>query len=136
MALLAVALCAIGLCAFGADRSSAAGRYVAFGDSGTTGSGLGAQSPGSRDLCYQTDNSYPVYLKSALAFSDFATAACSAAWTNDLTTSQSLYNPTLMAFTDTAPPQFDALLGTETLITISIGDNDSGYGDIVSTCLN
>jgi hypothetical protein len=39
--------------------ASAAGRYVAFGDSGTTGSGLGTQSPGSRKLCWQTQNSYP-----------------------------------------------------------------------------
>ena len=41
-----------------------------------------------------------------------------------------------MNFEDTAPPQFDALNGTETLVSISIGDNDTGYGDIVDDCLS
>jgi lysophospholipase L1-like esterase len=134
-ALLAIALCVIGLCAFGAGQASAAGRYVAFGDSGTTGSGLGAPA-GVRPLCWQTQNSYPELVKSALDFSDFASAACSSAWVNDLTTSQDLYDADTGTYPDTAPPQFDTLNGTETLVTISIGDNDTGYGDIVNDCLN
>lgn len=129
-AILAIALCAIGFCAFGAEGSSAAGRYVAFGDSGTTGSGLGPQSPGSRAACQQTETSYPVMLKSMMGISDFATAACSLAWINDLTTPQVLYDG------ETAPPQFDALVGTETLVTISMGDNDAGYGEVVRDCLS
>lgn len=117
--------------------AGAAGRYVAFGDSGTTGSGLSTvSSPGSQHLCWQTQNSYPEFVKSALGFSDFATAACSAAWINDFTTTQDLYNGATMQFEDVAQPQFNKLNGAETLITISIGDNDSGYGDIVNTCLD
>lgn len=136
LALLAVALCASGLCVVGADQAGAAGRYVAFGDSATTGSGLGSEYPGSRPLCWQTQVSYPVYVKSALSFSDFASAACSAAWVNDLTTTQELWNEATSQFEDTAPPQLDALNGTETLVTVAMGGNDSGYGDIVNNCLN
>jgi hypothetical protein len=134
-ALFAVALCALGLCALGATSSNAAGRYVAFGDSGTTGSGLGAQYPGSRPLCWQTSNSYPVFIANQLSISSFDSGACSAAWVNDFTTDQSLYNSNTGQYEDTAPPQFNKLNGSETLITISIGDNDSGYGDIVNNCV-
>ncbi|MGK2877489.1 MAG: hypothetical protein ACSLFF_02760 [Solirubrobacterales bacterium] len=117
VALIAVAFFAFGLSALGAGQAGAAGRYVAVGDSGS----LGTQYPGSRPLCWQTQNSYPVFVASAFDISNFASAACSAAWVNDFTTTQELWNPSTMAYEDTAPPQFDTLNGTETLVTISIG---------------
>ncbi|MBJ7459267.1 MAG: SGNH/GDSL hydrolase family protein [Thermoleophilaceae bacterium] len=135
-AFLAIAICAIGFLFARTAMADAAGRYVALGDSSSTGSGLGTQYPGSRQLCWQTQNSYPVFIASALAISDFTSATCSASWVNDLTTSQDLYDPaTSNPIADIAPPQANALNGTETLVTMSIGINDSGYGDIVDACL-
>jgi nitrite reductase/ring-hydroxylating ferredoxin subunit len=66
-----------------------------------------------------------------LGFSDYATAGCSAAWINDLTTFQPMIDGSQ------TPPQLDTLTGTETLVTLSIGINDSGYGDyIIPDCLS
>lgn len=136
VALLSVALCAVGLCAFAADQADAAGRYVAFGDSNSTGSGLDGTNttPGSPPLCYQTQNSYPAFVASILGYSDFASATCAAAGIREFTLSQPLYNGswTPSAY---APPQFDKLNGTETLVSITIGGNDSGYGTYAAACL-
>lgn len=135
VALFAIALSAIGLCALGAVRADAAGRYVAFGDSNSTGSGLHPDTvPGSPPLCYQTQNSYPTFVASTLGFSDFASATCAAAGIREFTLSQPLYNGswTPSAY---APPQFDKLNGTETLVSITIGGNDSGYGTYAAACL-
>lgn len=128
LALIAVAFCAIGLCAFAAGQADAAGRYVAFGDSSATGSGLDSNTvPGSPPLCYRTKNSYPAFVASGLGFTDFESATCSGAGINEFT------NP--FAAAGGVAPQFDSLQGNETLVTISIGDNDSGYGVYVNDCL-
>lgn len=133
---LAIALSAIGICAFGAEQSNAAGRYVAFGDSNSTGSGLDGTNtvPGSPPLCHRTQYSYPAFVAASLGFSDFASATCSAAGIREFTESQPLYNgsPTPAAY---APPQFDTLNGSETLVSITIGANDSGYGTYAGACL-
>lgn len=34
-----------------------------------------------------------------------------------------------------APPQFNALKGNETIVSVTIGDNDAGYGEVTETCL-
>lgn len=130
LALLSVALCAVGLCTFAAGQADAAGRYVAFGDSNATGTGLGALVPGSPNSCVRTQNSYPETIASALDFSDFESVACNGAGIPEFTSPQDLqFDP------GPAPPQFSKLNGSETLVTITIGGNDSGYGTIVNTCL-
>lgn len=129
LALLAIAISAIGLLAFGAAGSRAAtGRYVALGDSNSNGVGLGATDPGSIPNCYRTVNGYPSLVASALGFSDFATAGCSSAAVNDFTTTQDLYP------SGVAPPQFDLLNGTETVVSITIGGNDAGFGYVKGNC--
>src|SRR4051812_43518902 len=124
VALLAVAACAIGICAFGAVESSAVGRYVAFGDSNATGSGLDSSNASP---CYRTPHRYPAFSATALGISDFVSVACSGAGINEFT------NP--FAAAGNTPPQFNSLLGSETLVTLTIGDNDSGYGVYVNACL-
>lgn len=130
VALLVVALCAIGLCTFGAGQANAAGRYVALGDSNATGTGLGALMPGSPNSCARTQNSYPATIAGALNITDFESVACNGAGITEFTAQQPLpYDP------GPAAPQFSKLNGSETLVTITIGGNDSGYGTIVNTCL-
>lgn len=129
LALLAIAFCAVGLCAFGAAESrAAAGRYVALGDSNSNGVGLGATFPGSIPNCYRTVNGYPSFVASALGFSNFAAATCSSAAVNDFTTDQPLYP------SGTAPPQFNLLNGSETIVSMTIGGNDAGFGFVIGNC--
>jgi len=130
VAYFSIALCAIGLCAFGAAQADAAGRYVALGDSNATGTGLGALLPDSPNSCVRTQNSYPATIAGALGISDYESAACNGAGITEFTSPQNLpYDP------GPAAPQFSKLNGSETLVTITIGGNDSGYGTIVDTCL-
>lgn len=124
-----LALLALAVFASVAPTAGAAGRYVALGDSSATGSGLDGNNtvPGSPPGCYRTKNSYPAFAAQALGFTDFESAACSGAGINEFT------NP--FAFPGNVAPQFDSLHGNETLVSITIGDNDSGYGFYVDDCL-
>lgn len=133
--LLAATCCALGLSLLALPAAGAAGgRYVALGDSSSTGSGLGSEAAGSPPICYRTDNSYPAFIKAAYGFTDYAAVNCASAGITEFTNSQPLYDP-YPVVTGYAPPQFDALNGTETLVTISIGANDSGYGQYINDCL-
>ncbi|MBJ7353990.1 MAG: SGNH/GDSL hydrolase family protein [Thermoleophilaceae bacterium] len=121
----ALALIALAVAAIAPVDAGAAGRYVAFGDSNATGSGLDGSN--TQAPCYRTQNSYPEFIAAALARSDFESAACSGAGITEFT------NP-FTAVGDVAP-QFDSLHGSETLVTITIGANDSGYGVYKDACL-
>lgn len=136
LALLAVALCASGLCVVGADQAGAAGRYVAFGDSSSTGSGLSTETTAdSPPLCYQTAKGYPHFVKQVLGFTDFKTVTCASAGITEFTNQQPLYQWPSTTPSAYAPPQFDALTSDTTLVTISIGANDAGYGTYANACL-
>lgn len=111
-----------------AGAGAAYGRYVSFGDSSSTGSGLGSQKAGSLQYCYQTDSGYPTLVANALGVADFVPRNCSAAWINDLTTTQSLYP------SGEAPPQFSSLNGSEQIASLSMGDNDENGFANVQTC--
>lgn len=120
-----LALLALAVVAIAPADAGAAGRYVALGDSNATGSGLDPSN--NVAPCYRTQNSYSAFTATALGISDFVSVACSGAGINEFT------NP-FVAAGNTAP-QFNTLLGTETLVSITIGANDSGYGYYVDACL-
>lgn len=111
--------------------ASAYGRYVSFGDSSSTGSGLGAQKAGSLEFCYQTDLGYPTLVANALGISDFVPRNCSASWINDLTTSQD-YPAEGIPY---APPQFNWLTANTAIGSITMGVNDqNGFSNVKNTC--
>ncbi|MFT4049728.1 MAG: SGNH/GDSL hydrolase family protein [Solirubrobacterales bacterium] len=113
-----------------APASAEIGRYVSFGDSSSTGSGLGAEKAGSISLCYQTDYGYPTLVANELGIADFEPRNCSGSWVNDLTTTQDYPEGTPFA-----PAQFDSLNGSEEIVSISMGDNDqNAYSDVVTYC--
>jgi lysophospholipase L1-like esterase len=124
LALLALAFCVIGP----ADAGAVSGRYVALGDSNSNGVGLGTAYPGSIPNCLRTVNGYPSLVASALGFSDFATATCSSAAVRNFYENQDL------APSGTAPPQFNSLNGSETVVSMTIGGNDAGFGFVIGNC--
>jgi lysophospholipase L1-like esterase len=103
---------AIGLAA---PASAAAGRYVALGDSYSSGTGAG--SYGSSGSCKRSANSYPQLWANANAPSSFAFVACSGAVTSDVLNNQ-----------------ISAVTSATALVTISIGGNDAGFADVMITC--
>ncbi len=102
-------------------------RYVALGDSYTAGPLIATQEqdpPG----CLRSDHNYPHLIAAVLKVSVFRDASCSGAGTEDMTAPQNV-NPG-----PANPPQFDRLDKSTQLVTIGIGGNDIGFGEIIRAC--
>ncbi|MCI3275593.1 SGNH/GDSL hydrolase family protein [Streptomyces cylindrosporus] len=91
--------------------------YVALGDSYSSGVGAGSYISSSGD-CKQSTKAYPYLWAAAHSPSSFSFKACSGARTGDVLANQ---------------------LGTLTtstgLVSISIGGNDAGFSDVMTTCV-
>jgi lysophospholipase L1-like esterase len=101
-------------------------RYVALGDSYAAGP-LVPIPTGEPAGCLRSDQNYPAVVARELGVADFRDVSCSAATTENITGPQSVP-------LGKNPPQLDALGPDTQLVTISIGGNDIGFGDIVTEC--
>jgi lysophospholipase L1-like esterase len=99
------------------------GRYVALGDSYTSGPGIPDQVPGSY-LCFRSDHNYPSLVAQALKPTSFADVSCAGATTGSMTGLQGL-----------AAPQFNAVGVQDRLVTVGIGGNDVGFALVAVICL-
>ncbi|MFJ6213431.1 SGNH/GDSL hydrolase family protein [Streptomyces sp. NPDC092296] len=91
--------------------------YVALGDSYSAGVGSGSYIGSSGD-CKRSTKAYPYLWNAAHAPSSFTFAACSGAKTGDVLSGQ-----------------LSALSSATTLVSISIGGNDAGFADVMTTCV-
>ncbi|MEU8003105.1 SGNH/GDSL hydrolase family protein [Catellatospora sp. NPDC049111] len=91
-------------------------RYVALGDSYSSGVGAGSYTSESGS-CQRSTKAYPALWAAANAPASYAFVACSGATTTSVTSSQ-----------------LSALSSTTTLVSISVGGNDVGFADIMKTC--
>jgi lysophospholipase L1-like esterase len=115
--LLAAGTALTGATAAQASQQAAATGYVALGDSYASGVGTGSYISSSGD-CKRSTKAYPYLWAAAHAPSTFDFAACSGARTGDVLSGQ--LGP----------------LGTATgLVSISIGGNDAGFSDVMTTCV-
>ncbi|MFF7450802.1 MULTISPECIES: GDSL-type esterase/lipase family protein [unclassified Streptomyces] len=111
-------LLAVGAALAGATPAQAAtGPYVALGDSYSSGVGAGSYLSSSGD-CKRSTKAYPYLWAAANSPSSFAFTACSGARTGDVLANQ------------LAP-----LNSATALVTISIGGNDAGFADVMTTCV-
>ncbi|MER5780159.1 SGNH/GDSL hydrolase family protein [Streptomyces mobaraensis] len=95
-------------------------RYVALGDSYTSAPGVPTQSGGD---CARSSVNYPSLTAKALHQKSFKDVSCSGAKTDDMWRAQGANAPQLNA------------LGKKTrLVTLGIGGNDIGFGEIIGTC--
>ncbi|MBH5334120.1 SGNH/GDSL hydrolase family protein [Streptomyces pactum] len=110
----------VGLSGAGAAQASeaaAAPAYVALGDSYSSGVGAGSYDSGSGD-CKRSTKAYPVLWAAANSPSSFSFTACSGAKTDDVLAKQ--LGP----------------LNTGTgLVSLSVGGNDAGFADVMTTCV-
>ena len=125
----------IGLCLLAASAAPAAAattadldHYVALGDSYTSGPGVPNQIPESAG-CGRSDHNYPHLVSAALAVSRFTDVSCGSATTAHMTEAQLLPNGL------TNGPQFEALSPDVDLVTLGIGGNDIGFGEIIANCV-
>jgi lysophospholipase L1-like esterase len=99
-----------------ADAASTV-RYVALGDSYSSGLGAGdlIASSGS---CDRSSNAYPALWASANQPASFVSVACAGATTSDVLAAQ-----------------VAALSSATTLVSVTIGGNDVGFSSIMETCV-
>ncbi|WP_372440863.1 SGNH/GDSL hydrolase family protein [Actinacidiphila acididurans] len=91
--------------------------YVALGDSYAAGNGAGNYDSASGD-CHRSFSAYPYLWKNAHSPSSFADTACSGAVTTDVTNSQ-----------------LGPLSASTGLVSVTIGGNDAGFSDVITTCV-
>ncbi|MFE9249181.1 SGNH/GDSL hydrolase family protein [Streptomyces sp. NPDC007088] len=103
------------------EQAAAAERYVALGDSYTSGPRLGTQVDSA---CGRSDVNYPSLVARALTPASFTDVSCSGADTTHMTGPQG-----------EAPPQLDALAPDTTLVTLGIGGNDLDLPALLGRCI-
>jgi lysophospholipase L1-like esterase len=91
-------------------------RYVALGDSYSSGVGAGSYTSSSGS-CDRSTNAYSALWAAAHAPASYVSVACSGATT-----------------TSVINTQLSALSSTTTLVSITVGGNDVGFANIMQTC--
>ncbi|MEO3975410.1 SGNH/GDSL hydrolase family protein [Streptomyces sp. CAU 1734] len=100
-----------------ADSRALAVDYVALGDSYSSGVGAGSYDSASGN-CKRSNRAYPKLWAAANAPSSFAFTACSGALTSDVTANQ-----------------LSPLTSATDLVSITVGGNDAGFADVMTTCV-
>ncbi len=98
-------------------HAAAGDRYVALGDSYSSGVGAGSYISSSGS-CDRSTNAYPALWAAAHAPASYTSVACSGATTTSVLNSQ-----------------LSALSSTTTLVSITAGGNDVGFSSIMETCV-
>jgi lysophospholipase L1-like esterase len=117
--ILPAGVVAAGIFALATPASAAAtySRYVALGDSYSSGVGTGTYDSASGS-CKRSPKAYPALWAAAHALTSFSFVACSGATTATVTSGQL------------------AALSTSTdLVSISVGGNDVGFVSVLTTCV-
>ncbi|MFF4212303.1 SGNH/GDSL hydrolase family protein [Streptomyces sp. NPDC001796] len=115
--LLALGLVLTGAAAAQASPLAAATGYVALGDSYSSGVGAGSYISSSGD-CDRSTKAYPYLWQAAHAPASFSFMACSGAKTTDVLNNQ-----------------LGTLNASTGLVSITIGGNDAGFSDVMTTCV-
>ncbi|MCT7355732.1 SGNH/GDSL hydrolase family protein [Streptomyces sp. 15-116A] len=115
--LLAVATALTGATTAHASQPAADGGYVALGDSYSSGVGAGSYISSSGD-CKRSTKAFPYLWAAANSPSSFDFTACAGARTGDV-----LHG------------QLGPLSTATGLVSISIGGNDAGFADVMTTCV-
>jgi lysophospholipase L1-like esterase len=100
--------------------------YVSLGDSFVSGPFIPLQRLDPLS-CFKSTQNYPSVLARELGIANFTDISCGGAQTKDMTGVQS-------GVPGQSVPQFSALKADTDLVTISIGGNDIGFGEIIQNC--
>jgi lysophospholipase L1-like esterase len=101
------------------------GRYVALGDSYTSGPLI----PSQVNLnCVRSNHNYPSLVAAAIHSAAFADVSCGGATTADI------LNPSSGTLGQPVPAQIAALDPATALVTIGISGNDIGFSSILTDC--
>jgi len=109
-------VCAVVVAGAAAGSAAAADRYVALGDSYSSGTGTGSYTLNSG--CQRSTYSYPYLASRQRANTDLVFVACSGATTDDVMANQ-----------------ISSVTSSTALVSITIGGNDAGFSDVVTACV-
>ncbi|HEX5596047.1 MAG TPA: SGNH/GDSL hydrolase family protein [Micromonosporaceae bacterium] len=98
-------------------QAAAESHYVALGDSYSSGVGAGSYISASGE-CQRSTNAYSQLWANAYKPTSYVSVACSGATTTTVINSQ-----------------LSALSSRTTLVSITVGGNDVGFGNIMTTCV-
>ncbi|MFD4953797.1 SGNH/GDSL hydrolase family protein [Streptomyces sp. NPDC058451] len=115
--LLTLALALTGATTAQASQLAPTGPYVALGDSYSSGVGAGSYISSSGS-CNRSTNAYPYLWNAAHSPSSFSFNACSGARTDDVLANQ-----------------LGSLNSATALVSITVGGNDAGFSDVMTTCV-
>ncbi|MHC3475503.1 SGNH/GDSL hydrolase family protein [Streptomyces sp. 7R007] len=115
--LLAVTAALTGATTAQASQLAANGGYVALGDSYSSGVGAGSYISSSGS-CDRSTKAYPYLWAAAHSPSTFDFMACSGARTGDVLSGQ-----------------LGTLSSATSLVSITVGGNDAGFSDVMTTCV-
>ncbi|MFJ8465847.1 SGNH/GDSL hydrolase family protein [Streptomyces swartbergensis] len=115
--LLAVGAALTGAATAQASSLAATGGYAALGDSYSSGMGAGSYISSSGD-CKRSTKAYPYLWATAHSPSTFDFTACSGARTGDVLSGQ-----------------LGPLSSATGLVSITVGGNDAGFADVMTTCV-
>jgi lysophospholipase L1-like esterase len=130
-AVVAVLLAALALgvaALFAGDAKAGLGRVVALGDSFASGPMLGAKLEGSPAVCDRTTGGYPELLVRGVTYDALVNETCTGSTTSSLFSGSNTGGSWIR-------PQLDALNGDERVVTLTIGDNNASFGEVVDHCL-
>ncbi|MFJ4868949.1 SGNH/GDSL hydrolase family protein [Streptomyces sp. NPDC088757] len=116
-ALLAASALTVGLVQPASAAAAAGERYVALGDSYSSGVGAGSYLSDSGS-CQRSSKAYPSLWAAANAPASFAFTACSGATTSTVRSGQ-----------------LTPLNSSTTLVSVTAGGNDVGFADVMQTCV-
>ncbi|MFI6854865.1 SGNH/GDSL hydrolase family protein [Streptomyces sp. NPDC050416] len=115
--LLAAGTALTGAATAQASALAATGGYAALGDSYSSGVGAGSYISSSGD-CKRSTKAYPYLWAAAHSPSTFDFTACSGARTGDVLSGQ-----------------LGPLSSATALVSVSVGGNDAGFADVMTTCV-
>lgn len=108
-----------------ANAAAPTGRYVALGDSYTSGPLI----PSQVDLnCTRSNHNYPSLVTASIHSSSFTDVSCGGATTSDI------LNAGTGELGQAVPAQISAVTAGTALVSVGIGGNDIGFTDIIETC--
>ncbi|MDH6462422.1 lysophospholipase L1-like esterase [Micromonospora sp. A200] len=113
-ALVALFATVLGVVLVPGTAQAATVNYVALGDSYSSGVGAG---PYDLSTCLRSEKSYAPLWAAANAVTSFRFPACGGAVTADVINSQ-----------------VNSLSTSTTLVTVTIGGNDAGFADVITSC--
>ncbi|WFE65348.1 SGNH/GDSL hydrolase family protein [Micromonospora sp. WMMD714] len=101
------------------------GRYVALGDSYTSGPLIPTQVDRT---CLRSNRNYPSLVAASAGSSSFVDVSCSGATTDDILVGDGGSSAAAL------PPQLSAVTADTALVTVQIGGNDIGFSSIIGDC--